>query len=70
MIACKRPQATFASEVPVKILAALLSFTLLMVLPAVAGAKQLFTENSSEYIPFEQPAFVVDAIHEAWEQSK
>ena len=53
-----------------KILAALLSFTLLMVLPAVAGAKQLFTENSSEYIPFEQPAFVVDAIHEAWEQSK
>ena len=35
-----------------------------------SNAKQLFTENSSEYIPFEQPAFVVDAIHEAWEQSK
>ena len=29
-----------------------------------SNAKQLFTDKSSEYIPFDQPAFVVDAIHE------
>ena len=28
------------------------------------GAGQLFTDKSSEYIPFDQPGFVVDAIRE------
>jgi pimeloyl-ACP methyl ester carboxylesterase len=35
-----------------------------------ANAKQLFTGKSSEYIPFDQPGFVVDAIHEVYTQSK
>jgi hypothetical protein len=30
----------------------------------------LFTDQSSEYIPFDQPGFVVDAIREAYTQSK
>ena len=34
-----------------------------------SNAKQLFTDKSSEYIPFDQPAFVVDAIHEVFIQS-
>ena len=29
-------------------------------------AKQLFTDKSSEYIPFDQPSFVVEAIHEVF----
>ncbi len=35
-----------------------------------SNAKQLFTDKSSEYIPFEQPDFVVDAIHDVYRQSK
>jgi pimeloyl-ACP methyl ester carboxylesterase len=35
-----------------------------------SNAKQLFTDKSSEYIPFDQPDFVVDAIHEVYIQSK
>jgi pimeloyl-ACP methyl ester carboxylesterase len=35
-----------------------------------SNAKQLFTDKSSEYIPFDQPDFVVDAIHEVYSQSK
>jgi len=31
-----------------------------------SNAKQLFTDKSSEYIPFDQPNFVVDAIHEVF----
>jgi len=31
---------------------------------------QLFTNKSSEYVPFDQPSFVVDAIHEVYTQSK
>ena len=31
-----------------------------------SNAKQLFTDKSSEYIPFDQPSFVVDAIHEVF----
>jgi len=31
-----------------------------------SNAKQLFTYKSSEYIPFDQPNFVVDAIHEVF----
>jgi pimeloyl-ACP methyl ester carboxylesterase len=34
------------------------------------NAKQLFTDKSSEYIPFDQPNFVVDAIREVYSQSK
>jgi hypothetical protein len=34
------------------------------------GAKQLFTDKSSEYIPFDQPDFVVDAIRDVYTQSK
>jgi len=30
----------------------------------------LFTDKSSEYIPFDQPGFVVDAIREEYTQSK
>jgi hypothetical protein len=30
----------------------------------------LFTDKSSEYIPFDQPGFVVDAIREVYTQSK
>ena len=35
-----------------------------------SNAKQLFTNKSSEYIPFDQPGFVVDAIHEVYTQSQ
>jgi pimeloyl-ACP methyl ester carboxylesterase len=35
-----------------------------------SNAKQLFTDKSSEYIPFDQPDFVIDAIHEVFAQSK
>jgi pimeloyl-ACP methyl ester carboxylesterase len=35
-----------------------------------SNAKQLFTDKSSEYIPFDQPKFVVDAIREVYTQSK
>jgi hypothetical protein len=31
-----------------------------------SDARQLFTNKSSEYIPFDQPGFVVDAIHEVY----
>jgi formylglycine-generating enzyme required for sulfatase activity len=34
-----------------------------------SNAKQLFTANSSEYIPFDQPDFVVDAIHQVYAES-
>jgi pimeloyl-ACP methyl ester carboxylesterase len=34
------------------------------------NAKQVFTDKSSEYIPFDQPDFVIDAIHEVYEQAK
>jgi pimeloyl-ACP methyl ester carboxylesterase len=37
---------------------------------ASSNAKQLFTDKSSEYIPFDQPDFVIDAIHEVYMQSK
>jgi hypothetical protein len=35
-----------------------------------SNAKQLFTDNSSEYIPFDQPGFVADAIREVYEESR
>lgn len=35
-----------------------------------SNAKQLFTDKSSEYIPFDQPDFVVDAIRDVYAQSK
>lgn len=35
-----------------------------------SNARQLFTAKSSEYIPFDQPDFVVDAIHEVYLQSR
>ena len=35
-----------------------------------SDAKQLFTTNSSEYIPFDQPDFVVDAIHQVYAQER
>jgi pimeloyl-ACP methyl ester carboxylesterase len=35
-----------------------------------SNAKQLFSDKSSEYIPFDQPSFVVDAIREVYTQSK
>ncbi len=35
-----------------------------------SNAKQLFTDKSSEYIPFDQPSFVVDAIRDVYTQSK
>src|ERR1700758_5384386 len=35
-----------------------------------SNAKQLFTGNSSEYIPFDQPDFVVAAIHQAYVESR
>jgi pimeloyl-ACP methyl ester carboxylesterase len=35
-----------------------------------SNARQLFTDKSSEYIPFDQPGFVVDAIREVYSQSK
>jgi hypothetical protein len=34
-----------------------------------SNAKQLFTDKSSEYIPFDQPDFVVEAIREVYSQS-
>jgi pimeloyl-ACP methyl ester carboxylesterase len=34
-----------------------------------SNAKQLFTDKSSEYIPFDQPDFVVAAIREVYSQS-
>lgn len=34
-----------------------------------SDARQLFTDKSSEYIPFDQPGFVVDAIHEVYTRS-
>jgi pimeloyl-ACP methyl ester carboxylesterase len=35
-----------------------------------SNARQLFTDKSSEYIPFDQPSFVVAAIREVYAQSK
>ncbi len=35
-----------------------------------SNSKQLFTDKSSEYIPFDQPDFVVDAIREVYAQSR
>ncbi|HEY2782298.1 MAG TPA: alpha/beta hydrolase [Steroidobacteraceae bacterium] len=35
-----------------------------------SDAKQIFTKNSSEYIPFDEPDTVVDAIREVFDQSK
>jgi hypothetical protein len=35
-----------------------------------SDARQLFTDKSSEYIPFDQPSFVVAAIREVYSQSK
>jgi pimeloyl-ACP methyl ester carboxylesterase len=35
-----------------------------------SNAKQLFTDKSSEYIPFDQPELVVDAIRDVYIQSK
>jgi pimeloyl-ACP methyl ester carboxylesterase len=35
-----------------------------------SNSKQLFTNKSSEYIPFDQPSFVVDAIREVYSQSR
>jgi len=34
-----------------------------------SNAKQLFITDSSEYIPFDQPDFVVDAIHQVYAQA-
>jgi hypothetical protein len=30
----------------------------------------LFTDKSSEYLPFDQPEFVIDAIREVYSQSR
>ena len=35
-----------------------------------SNAKQLFTDKSSEYIPVDQPNFLVDAIREVYTQNK
>jgi pimeloyl-ACP methyl ester carboxylesterase len=35
-----------------------------------SNAKQLFTDKSSEYIPFDEPSFVIEAIREVYSQSK
>src|SRR6185312_3724340 len=35
-----------------------------------SNAKQVFTRNSSEYVQFEEPAAVVDAIREVFDQAK
>jgi hypothetical protein len=35
-----------------------------------SNAKQLFTDKSSEYIPFDQPDFVVEAIREVYSESR
>jgi len=34
------------------------------------NSQQLFTDKSSEYIPFDQPDFVIDAIREVYSQSR
>jgi hypothetical protein len=34
------------------------------------NSKQLFTDKSPEYIPFDQPEFVVDAIREVYSQTR
>jgi hypothetical protein len=34
------------------------------------NARQLFTDKSSEYIPFDQPDFVIEAIRDVYSQSK
>jgi len=34
-----------------------------------SNARQLFTDKSSEYIPFDQPSFVIDAIREVYSQN-
>jgi pimeloyl-ACP methyl ester carboxylesterase len=39
-------------------------------LTASSNARQLFTDKSSEYIPFDQPEFVIDAIHDVLLQSR
>ncbi|HMF29166.1 MAG TPA: hypothetical protein VKE42_10370, partial [Candidatus Cybelea sp.] len=38
-------------------------------LEATSNGKQLFTDKSSEYIPFDQPEFVIDAIRDVYLQS-
>ena len=35
-----------------------------------SNSKQIFTDKSSEYIPFDQPDFVIDAIREVYSQSR
>jgi hypothetical protein len=35
-----------------------------------SNAKQIFTKNSSEYIPFDEPDTVTDAIRQVYDQSK
>jgi len=35
-----------------------------------SNARQLTTDRSSEYIPFDQPEFVVEAIHEVYAESR
>jgi pimeloyl-ACP methyl ester carboxylesterase len=35
-----------------------------------SNARQVFTHESSEYIPFDQPSFVIDAVREVYSQSK
>jgi pimeloyl-ACP methyl ester carboxylesterase len=35
-----------------------------------SNSRQLFTDKSSEYIPFDQPSFIVDAIREVYTQSR
>ena len=35
-----------------------------------SNAKQIFTQNSSEYIPFDEPDTVIDAIREVYDQSR
>ena len=34
------------------------------------NAKQMFTRRSSEYVPFDDPGFVVNAIREVYDQSR
>lgn len=35
-----------------------------------SNAKQVFTRNSSEYVPFDEPAVVVDTLREVFDQAK
>ncbi len=35
-----------------------------------SNSRQLFTDKSSEYIPFDQPEFVIGAIREVYDQSR